>query len=121
MGAYQQLISIILLLSAPWQMFKHDDIPPAPQPPTVQMCVRHDQFSSHLPPPRRRRHSNDDANAQRRHSNDLPTATTNLDDMIDALDHDITASDEVSSSDVDVISTDRRSSSCSRLSFQLIS
>ena len=56
-------------------MYKQDDSPQL-------MYVRRDN-SAHLPSPRRR-HSNDD----RVPGNELPT-TTNLDDMIDALDHDI--------------------------------
>jgi len=56
-------------------MYKHDD--------SLQlMCVRRDN-STHQASPRRR-HSNDD----RVQGNELPT-TTSLDDMIDALDHDI--------------------------------
>ena len=59
-------------------MFKHEDVEPQP------MTVRRDHSATHPPPsPRRRRHSND-----RLRGNGVPT-TTDLDDMIDALDHDI--------------------------------
>jgi len=64
------------------QMYKREDTPP----PLI--CVRRDD-SSHLPSPRHRRHSNDLLHGNDRlQGNDMPI-TSNLDDMIDALDHDI--------------------------------
>jgi len=49
--------------------------------PQLMMRVRRDKTAAHLP----RRHSND----ERLHDNEPPSTTTTLDDMIDALDHDI--------------------------------
>jgi len=109
--------SLMLVPYRVYQMYKHEDTPPA------LMCVRRDN-SAYLPSPRHRRHSN-----ERLHSNDyLPGTkvpiTTSLDDMIDALDHDIShvvhdtnhaALHHTSSDD---ISTDSYNSP---LSFQLLS
>ena len=80
-------------------MFKHQVTPPP------LMRVRRDN-SAHLPSPRHRRHSND-----RLQDNNMPI-TTNLDDMIDALDHDIThvSLPSVSSADTEAAVTDSCSS-----------
>ena len=80
-------------------MYKREDTPPP------LMCIRRDN-STHLPSPRRRRHSND-----RLQGNEMPI-TTNLDDMIDALDHDISRISvrRVSSGDTEATSTDSRTS-----------
>jgi len=111
-------------------MYKHDDLPQL-------MCVRHDEAAAHLT----RRHSNDHGvrgndsgvhgneysvhgndlgfhgnehdihgNHHGVHGNELPTT---LDDMIDALDHDI------SRIAVDRVSTDSHDT-YSQLSFQLL-
>ena len=73
------------------------------------MCVRRDD-STHLP----RRRSNDHSV----HGNELPTATTTLDDMIDALDHDISRI-AVDRASTDTISSHSRDT-YSQLSFQLL-
>lgn len=79
-----------------------------PDDPPLLMCVRRDHCA-HLP----RRHSNDDSI----HGNELPAATTSLDDMIDALDHDISHIAVVSS---DSSLTGRDTQSPSLLSFQIL-
>ena len=100
-----------------YQMYKHEDIPPA------LMCVRRDN-SAHLPSPHRCRHSND-----RIRSNDhLPGTelpiTTSLDDMIDALDHDISyVARDISDTAVRPTSSEDTSTASynSPLSFQMLS
>ena len=117
------------LIFCVWQMLKQQSVTP---PPPV-MCVRRDTAAHRQPlpwQPPRRRHSND----QRLRSNDdhdnddtpapPPIITTNLDDMIDALDHDITthicsADKSASSGDTQATNTDRLSDGSSPLSLQL--
>ena len=90
------------------QVFKHQVTPP-PQPQQPMMRVRRDNCA-HLLTPRHRRHSNDCLQA-----NDMPISTTNFDDIIDALQHDIshntvTVRPRASSIDTDAAGTDSRSS-----------
>jgi len=78
-------------------MLKHQVTPP----PLMRV---HRDNSAHLPSPRPRRHSND------RLQGNKVTLTRNLDDMIDALDHDLIRLECVSSADTEATATDSRTS-----------